>query len=67
MSPREPHCEHCGEPIGVYEPIVLFDGLNAQLTSRGAAGAAGLDGRACFHAECFAAGAEQDGGSGRDF
>ena len=58
------HCEHCGEPIGVYEPVVVFDGLNAHLTSRGEAGPDTLAGHSCFHAECFHAGTDDDGASG---
>lgn len=66
MSGPDLRCEDCGEPIGVYEPVVLFDGLNAHLTSRAAIGPDCLAGHACFHAECYRPGEEDDRAWARD-
>jgi len=45
-------CEVCGEVIGVYEPLVVYDGDSGRTTSRAAepdlrAGAAGYSHRDC--------------------
>lgn len=53
MSGEELHCAHCCEPIGMYEPLVIYDGLDALRTSRAADDFAGSGGSACFHADCF--------------
>jgi hypothetical protein len=49
-----PRCPICGEPLGMYEPIVDVDGDRVRRTSRAAepdlsCGGAG----SCYHARCF--------------
>jgi len=64
MSGAELRCAHCCEPIGVYEPLVVYDGLDAVRTSRAADDFAGTGGHACFHADCFQVREETDEGPG---
>jgi hypothetical protein len=54
LKPTVPRCEICGEPVGVYEPLVKVDGERVCRTSRAAAPdlSWGEDG-ACYHARCF--------------
>lgn len=52
--PRKPHCEICGDVIGVYEPYVLVrddEGLVSSLASR----SLNAEGGALYHLECFRA------------
>ena len=46
-------CGHCGEVIGVYEPLIVIEGREARTTSRAAEPDSGADGSACFHADCY--------------
>lgn len=46
-------CEHCGEPIGVYEPLIALVDGTAHETSRAAfARCDGLP-TVCYHLACF--------------
>lgn len=47
-----PRCRHCGEVIGVYEPMIVLDGGQARKTSRAVEAATGPFGE-CYHQECF--------------
>lgn len=51
--PRKPHCEICGDVIGVYEPYVLVreddEGFISSLASRSLSS----NGGALYHLECF--------------
>jgi hypothetical protein len=54
-------CHHCGEPIGVYEPLVtLVDGHEHE-TSRLAEPHAASVFSACYHRECFDTGSDSRG------
>lgn len=49
-----PRCGVCGEPLGVYEPVVEVDGKQVRRTSRAAVpDLCRGDGVACYHAACF--------------
>lgn len=47
-------CEHCGEVIGVYEPMIVLEGERARATSKAAEqnGAWSLAAE-CYHAACY--------------
>jgi hypothetical protein len=51
--PRKPHCEICGDVIGVYEPYVLVrdddEGFISSLASRSLSSRGGM----LYHLECF--------------
>jgi hypothetical protein len=49
---RAPHCGHCGEVIGVYEPAIAVIGGQALETSR-AGDEIQASAEACFHRGCF--------------
>ena len=51
-SGEAPRCSECGERIGVYEPMVWFEGDVARVTSRAAEPDLTGDGRV-FHAACY--------------
>lgn len=53
-APAVPRCALCGEPLGVYEPLVEVDGERIRRTSRAAAPdlCCGESG-SCYHASCF--------------
>lgn len=46
-------CRHCGDRIGVYEPLVALADGHVRETSRAADPLAGADDVLCFHRECF--------------
>jgi hypothetical protein len=46
-------CAHCGEVIGVYEPLVALVDGRASESSLVAEPACDRDADACFHRECF--------------
>ena len=48
-------CGHCGEAIGVYEPLVLVDGRATRLTSRAAEPALSAEGAKRYHVACHGA------------
>jgi hypothetical protein len=48
-------CVHCGDVIGVYEPLVACIGEGARETSRAAEPDVALQGAELYHRECFAA------------
>jgi hypothetical protein len=48
----QPRCVHCGDVIGVYEPVMLAVGEKIRRTSRAAEGRLPEDGIA-WHEECF--------------
>lgn len=47
------HCRHCGQPIGVYEPLVALVEGSAHETSRAAEPAACDSSAPCYHAGCY--------------
>lgn len=49
-----PRCRHCGDVIGVYEPVVVQTDDGERQTSLAAEPGLSADER-CFHGECFAA------------
>lgn len=52
--PVVPRCDLCGEPLGVYEPLVEIDGERVRRTSRAAAPELSCGhGGSCYHARCF--------------
>ena len=51
-------CHHCGEVIGVYEPLVVYVDGRSRETSRAREPHAGGDGEPVFHSAC-ARGTEQ--------
>jgi hypothetical protein len=63
MSPTlEPRCRHCGDVIGVYEPvIVLVDG--DPLSASRAVVHGTLRGAPCFHETCFSRARAQPAGA----
>jgi hypothetical protein len=49
-----PRCHHCGDVIGVYEPMTVLVRGEARRTSRAAERHTGtLDGE-CYHSACYA-------------
>jgi hypothetical protein len=59
MRPR-PRCRHCGDVIGVYEPMILVSSEGGRETSLAAEPQLDATGCTCFHAPCFAS----DGATG---
>ena len=47
-------CEHCGDVIGVYEPLVVRSGENVRETSRAAEPELPLPRSQYYHRACFA-------------
>ena len=48
-------CEHCGDVIGVYEPLIVRSGDDVRETSRAAEPELPLPRAQHYHRECFAA------------
>jgi len=48
-------CEHCGDVIGVYEPMVVRGGEDARETSLAAEPGLPVPSSQCYHRACFAA------------
>ncbi|HUB73973.1 MAG TPA: hypothetical protein VL979_08060 [Solirubrobacteraceae bacterium] len=46
-------CGGCGEPIGVYEPMVVLAAGSARETSRAREPCAHEHAEACFHHDCY--------------
>jgi hypothetical protein len=64
MSNEIPRCRHCGDVIGVYEPMIVLDEGQARKTSRAVEATPGPLGE-CYHNECFTrARGDAPGGSG---
>jgi len=55
-----PRCNHCGDLIGVYEPMILLLEGAARETSRAAEPGAGTQGDR-YHGSCYAQLVEADG------
>jgi hypothetical protein len=53
-------CQDCGEVIGVYEPLVVYDGSGAHTTSRAAEPDLRAGAAAYYHGDCYAAAAEPE-------
>jgi hypothetical protein len=47
-------CQSCSEVIGVYEPLVLREGVDARTTSRAAEPGLEAKGAAYYHRDCHA-------------
>ena len=54
-TPLPPRCPHCGDVIGVYEPMVFVDENGARVTSRAAEPTVRDTPGARLHRDCFAA------------
>ncbi|HEY1689527.1 MAG TPA: hypothetical protein VGF95_11770 [Solirubrobacteraceae bacterium] len=54
MQPRL-RCEHCGEVIGIYEPLVIVEGSAARQTSRAAEPLLAREHGPCYHCACHLA------------
>lgn len=52
-----PRCEHCGDVIGVYEPLVVGGDAGCRTTSLAAEPALGDAEVSCLHLACAEAGA----------
>lgn len=50
---RAIHCQHCGEVIGVYEPLIVIVDDEAVQTSRAAARNELAHGGPYYHQPCF--------------
>jgi len=51
-APAPVSCCYCGQIVGVYEPLVMFDRGQARETSRALAGRLPLTAR-YFHRDCY--------------
>ncbi len=51
-------CQGCGEVIGVYEPLVAYDGNSGYTTSRAAEPDLRANAAAYYHRDCYAAAEE---------
>lgn len=47
------HCHHCGETIGVYEPLIAVVQGQPLETSRAANGHPDMMAAPCYHRDCF--------------
>ncbi len=66
MSNGISRCRHCGEVIGVYEPMIVLRKGQVCRTSRAAeisSSAIGKSGE-CYHDECYARAGSKDASSG---
>jgi len=45
-------CAHCGDVIGVYEPLIVVDGSGTRLTSRAAEPGLAGDAAEHYHGTC---------------
>ena len=48
-----PRCRHCGEPIGVYEPLIALVEGRAHETSRAAGHRSDDRDADCYHRACY--------------
>ncbi len=62
-DPEILRCEHCGDVIGVYEPIVVRAGELVRETSRAAEPGLPLAHAEHYHRECYASLKHRGGGS----
>jgi hypothetical protein len=51
--PQKPHCAHCGDVIGAYEPMTLVLDGEPRRTSAFAEQARDLHSVECYHSACF--------------
>ncbi len=49
-----PRCSHCGDVIGVYEPIVVLVDGGPHRTSRARLGGDARPAAECYHDDCYA-------------
>ncbi len=61
MSNLAPRCRHCGDVIGVYEPMTVLHEGRACRTSRADTAAQSAAGE-CYHDECYTRARGEDGG-----
>jgi hypothetical protein len=47
-------CHHCGDVIGVYEPMIVLAGGEARKTSKAAEHGTRPPGSECYHHACYA-------------
>lgn len=53
-------CQSCGGVIGVYEPLVLREGVDTRTTSRAAEPGLEAGGTAHYHRDCYAVATHSD-------
>ncbi len=51
--PEKPHCAHCGDVIGAYEPMILVVDGRPRKTSASAEQGRDLRSGECYHAACY--------------
>lgn len=59
-SQEAPRCEHCGNVIGVYEPMVMRTGDRDRTVSRATEPGWRVATGECYHRACFAHGHEDE-------
>jgi hypothetical protein len=55
-------CRHCGDVIGVYEPMIVLLGGEARKTSRAAERVTGAPLHECYHDACYTQARGEDPG-----
>jgi hypothetical protein len=60
MTPRLT-CDHCGDVLGVYEPVVVVTAGRARETSLAADPAIGTGVAARYHRDCYLEGVAEEG------
>ena len=59
MSNGTSRCRHCGEVIGVYEPMIVLREGRPRRTSRAAEATSSTSGE-CYHEDCYAQAPRED-------
>jgi hypothetical protein len=52
-TPEKPHCVHCGDVIGAYEPMMLVEDGEPRKTSTSAEQDRDRHAGDCYHMACF--------------
>ena len=52
-EPRAVRCDHCGRPVGVFEPLIVADHGRVRETSRAAEPCLPLTDVTCYHRACY--------------
>jgi hypothetical protein len=52
-TPEKPHCAHCGDVIGAYEPMIVVVDGEPRKTSATAEHDRDLHPGDCYHAACY--------------
>lgn len=59
-APVSTRCRHCGDVIGVYEPMIVITDGQARKTSKAAEKETALPRGECYHHACWAPAHESD-------